>query len=134
LQVIDGLSFLADGSLYANSFATEKLFRIPVNADGSAGAAQPIETSIPLVRPDGLRTVGPRTLIQAEGLGRVTELTIMAIGRRCVFYRKVLPPQPERLWLAALRPCSSSGRKLSSCRIVRDDARLARKRRFSTIN
>jgi hypothetical protein len=76
LAVIDGLSFLADGSLYANNFATGKLFRIPVNADGSAGAVQPIETSIPLVRPDGLRTVGPRTLIQAEGQGRVTELTI----------------------------------------------------------
>jgi hypothetical protein len=56
LAVIDGLSFLADGSLYANNFATGKLFRIPVNADGSAGAVQPIETSIPLVRPDGLRT------------------------------------------------------------------------------
>lgn len=76
LEVIDGLSFLADGSLYANNFTTGKLFRVPVKADGSAGAIQPIETSIPLVRPDGLRTVGPRTLIQAEGQGRVTELTI----------------------------------------------------------
>jgi sugar lactone lactonase YvrE len=76
LAVIDGLSFLADGSLYANNFTTGKLFRVPVNADGNAGVIQPIETSIPLVRPDGLRTVGPRTLIQAEGQGRVTELTI----------------------------------------------------------
>ena len=76
LAVIDGLSFLEDGSLYANNFTTGKLFRVPVNADGSAGAVQPIETSIPFVRPDGLRTVGPRTLIQAEGQGRVTELTI----------------------------------------------------------
>jgi sugar lactone lactonase YvrE len=76
LAVIDGLSFLADGSLYANNFTTGKLYRVPVNADGSAGAAQLIETSMPLVRPDGLRTVGPRTLIQAEGQGRVTELTI----------------------------------------------------------
>jgi len=57
-------------------FTTGKLFRIPVNADGSAGAIVPIETSMPLVRPDGLRTVGPRTLIQAEQQGRVAELTI----------------------------------------------------------
>jgi hypothetical protein len=35
-----------------------------------------IETSMPLTRPDGLRTAGPRTLIQAEGQGRVAELTI----------------------------------------------------------
>jgi streptogramin lyase len=76
LEVIDGLAFLADGSLYVNVFTTGRLFRIPVNADGSAGAIVPIETSMPLVRPDGLRAVGPRTLIQAEQQGRVAELTI----------------------------------------------------------
>lgn len=76
LNVIDGLAFLADGSLYVNTFNTGKLFRIPVNPDGSPGAIVPIETSIPLVRPDGLRSVGPRTLIQAEQQGRVAELTI----------------------------------------------------------
>jgi streptogramin lyase len=76
MSVIDGLAFLADGSLYVNNFMTGKLFRIPVNADGSAGALVPIETSMPLSRPDGLRTAGPRTLIQAEQQGRVTELTI----------------------------------------------------------
>ena len=76
LNVIDGLAFLADGSLYVNTFNTGKLFRIAVNPDGSAGAIVPIETSMPLVRPDGLRSVGPRTLIQAEQQGRVAELTI----------------------------------------------------------
>jgi sugar lactone lactonase YvrE len=75
-SVIDGLALLADGSLYANDFMSGKLFRIPVNADGSAGAVVPIETSMPLGRPDGLRTAGPRTLIQAEQQGRVAELTI----------------------------------------------------------
>jgi sugar lactone lactonase YvrE len=75
-SVIDGLAFLADGSLYVNVFTTGKLFRIPVNADGTAGTIVPIETSLPLTRPDGLRTVGPRTLIQAEQGGRVAELTI----------------------------------------------------------
>lgn len=76
LDVIDGIALLADGSVYANNFATGKLYRIPVNADGTAGAVVPIETSMPFSRPDGLRTVGERTLIQAEGQGRVTELTI----------------------------------------------------------
>jgi sugar lactone lactonase YvrE len=75
-SVIDGLASLADGSLYVNDFTTGRLFRIPVNADGSAGAVVPIETSIPLVRPDGLRSVGPQTLLQAEQQGRLTELTI----------------------------------------------------------
>jgi hypothetical protein len=38
-----------------------------------------IETSIPLSRPDGLRTVGPQTLLQAEGQGRVAEVTIKGV-------------------------------------------------------
>src|SRR5205823_10542869 len=76
LNVIDGLAFLADGSLYVNTFDTGRLFRIPVKPDGSAGPIVPIETSLPPVRPDGLRSAGPRTLIQAEQQGRVAELTI----------------------------------------------------------
>ena len=62
--------------MYVNTFFSGELFRIPVNTDGSAGTIVPIETSMPLNRPDGLRTVGPRTLIQAEGQGRLTELTV----------------------------------------------------------
>jgi sugar lactone lactonase YvrE len=76
LDVIDGLAFLADGALYANNFTSGKFYRVSVKSDGSAGAVVPIETSIPFVRPDGLRTAGPRTLLQAEGQGRLTELTI----------------------------------------------------------
>jgi streptogramin lyase len=76
LGAIDGVALLADGAVYVNTFMSGKLFRIPVKQDGSAGALVPIETSLPLNRPDGLRTVGPQTLIQAEGGGRVAELTI----------------------------------------------------------
>jgi len=76
LAGIDGIAMLADGAVYVNTFFGGEIFRIPVNADGSAGTMVKIETSMPLSRPDGLRTVGPKTLIQAEGQGRVTELTI----------------------------------------------------------
>lgn len=74
-SVVDGLALLSDG-LYVNDFTSGRLFRIPVNADGSAGPVVPIETSTPLGRPDGLRSVGPRTLLQAEQQGRLSELTI----------------------------------------------------------
>lgn len=74
--VIDGIAVLDDGSVYANDFSSGGLFRIPVNADGSAGEVVRIETSIPLGQPDGLRRVGPRTLLQAEQQGRLSELTI----------------------------------------------------------
>ncbi len=76
LAAVDGVAVLADGAVYVNTFFSGEIFRIPVNADGSAGTIVKIETSMPLGRPDGLRTVGPRTLIQAEGQGRFTELTI----------------------------------------------------------
>lgn len=73
---IDGIAILADGAVYVNTFFGGELFRIPVSPDGSAGTIVKIETSMPFSRPDGLRSVGPRTLLQAEGQGRVTELTI----------------------------------------------------------
>jgi sugar lactone lactonase YvrE len=73
---IDGVALLGDGAVYVNTFFAGEVFRIPVNPDGSAGTMVKIETSTPLTRPDGLRTVGPQTLIQAEGGGRVAELTI----------------------------------------------------------
>jgi streptogramin lyase len=76
LAGVDGVALLADGAVYVNTFFSGEIFRIPVNADGSAGTLAKIETSMPLSRPDGLRTVGPLTLIQAEGQGRLTELTI----------------------------------------------------------
>lgn len=76
LAVIDGIAVLADGHVYANHFTNGRLFRIPVNANGDAGAVVPIETSMSFTRPDGLRSVGPRTLLQAEQQGRLTELTI----------------------------------------------------------
>jgi len=76
LAGVDGVAILADGAVYVNTFFAGRLFRIPVNTDGSAGTLVPIEMSMPASRPDGLRSVGAQTLIQAEGQGRVTELTI----------------------------------------------------------
>ncbi len=76
LAGVDGIALLADGAVYVNTFFAGKIFRIRVNADGTAGPIEPIEMSMPFSRPDGLRTVGPRTLLQAEGQGRLTEITI----------------------------------------------------------
>jgi streptogramin lyase len=76
LNGVDGIAILADGAVYVNDFFSGKLFRIAVNADGTAAKLVPLQASIPSSRADGLRAVGPRTLIQAEGQGRVTELTV----------------------------------------------------------
>jgi streptogramin lyase len=76
LRGVDGLSFLADGALYVNNFFSGSLSRIPVKADGTAGEIMPIETSLKFSRPDGLRTSISNTLLQVEGQGRLTEITI----------------------------------------------------------
>jgi sugar lactone lactonase YvrE len=52
------------------------LMRIPVNKDGSAGAIARLETSQKLTSPDGMRSVGARTLLLVEGAGRLDEVTI----------------------------------------------------------
>jgi len=76
LATADGLALLADGALYVNSFGQGILARITVNADGASGAITKLETPRPLSQPDGMRSVGPRTMLMIEGAGRLDEVTI----------------------------------------------------------
>ena len=76
LRGVDGLTFLADGALYVNNFFNGKLSRITVKADSTAGPIVDIQTSVPFSQPDGLRTSGAKTMLQVEGQGRLTEITI----------------------------------------------------------
>ncbi len=76
LGMIDGLALLADGALCVNTYGTGKLLRIPVGPEGAAGPVVQLATSLPLVRPDGLRAVGAEALLLAEGQGRLSEITI----------------------------------------------------------
>jgi hypothetical protein len=72
----DGIALLADGGVYVNSVNQGTLVRIPINADGSAGAIVKLETSRALVRPDGMRALGGKTMLLVEGEGRLDEVTI----------------------------------------------------------
>jgi sugar lactone lactonase YvrE len=76
LATADGIALLADGSIYVNSVGQGTLLRIPVKADGAAGSIAKLETSRPLQTPDGMRSVGNRTLLLVEGAGRLDEVTI----------------------------------------------------------
>ena len=71
----DGIALLADGSVYVNSVSQSTLMRVPVKADGSAGAITKLEPSRPLMGPDGMRSVGSKTMLLVEG-GRLDEVTI----------------------------------------------------------
>jgi hypothetical protein len=76
LGSVDGIALLADGAVYANTFSTGTLVRIGVGTDGTAGPVTKLTTSRPLVRPDGMRSVGPHTLLLVEGDGHLDEVTI----------------------------------------------------------
>jgi sugar lactone lactonase YvrE len=76
LATADGIAILSDGAVYVNSFGKGTLVRIPVNADGSAGTITNLETSMPLTRPDGMRSVGGMTMLLVEGSGRLDEVTV----------------------------------------------------------
>jgi sugar lactone lactonase YvrE len=76
LGTADGIALLADGSVYVNSVGQGTLLRIPVKADGSAGPIARLETSRPLMTPDGMRSVGSKTMLLVEGAGRLDEVTI----------------------------------------------------------
>jgi len=76
LASADGIAVLGDGQVYVNSVNQGTLLRIPVNADGSAGAIAKLETSSPLVRPDGMRSIGDQTMLLVEGEGRLDEVVI----------------------------------------------------------
>ena len=76
LATVDGVALLADGAVYVNSVGQGTLLRIPVKADGSAGPIAKLETSQPLTSPDGMRSVGGKTLLLVEGAGRLDEVTI----------------------------------------------------------
>jgi hypothetical protein len=75
LNGLDGIAVL-NSAVYLNCFFTGELFRASIQPGGAAGPLTKLETSLPFTRPDGLRTTGTNKLLQAEGDGRLTEISI----------------------------------------------------------
>jgi sugar lactone lactonase YvrE len=69
---LDGIAVLGDGSVYANIFEGDGLYRISVSADGSAGPITKLQTSHSLYHADGMRAFGPDKLLMVEGETRGT--------------------------------------------------------------
>jgi sugar lactone lactonase YvrE len=74
---LDGLAILPDGAIYANIFEGDGLYRIPINADGSAGTITKLQTSRPLYHSDGLRAFGNKLImVEGETKGNLDLITI----------------------------------------------------------
>jgi sugar lactone lactonase YvrE len=74
--LLDGIAVLGDRVLVA-TFGTGRLFAIPVQADGSAGAVAEVKLDRALDRPDGMRAFGSHALLVAEsGAGRLARVDV----------------------------------------------------------
>jgi hypothetical protein len=72
----DGIA-VAQGVLYVNTFSDSGLFRIPIHADGSAGAVAAITVTPPLEGPDGMRLIDSDTLLVSESFsGKLTKVAL----------------------------------------------------------
>jgi sugar lactone lactonase YvrE len=73
----DGVAVGGDGNLYVNSVFQNKLYRIAIGKDGSAGAITELTPSMKMNLPDGLRSLGGMRFLQAEGgSGRIEVVTV----------------------------------------------------------
>jgi len=75
LNGIDGITFL-DGVLYVNNVFYNKLYRIPVDANGKPGTPVDIWMDAPVKGPDGMRAANGKLLLAENGTGKVDALTI----------------------------------------------------------
>lgn len=72
---LDGIAFGGDGNLYVNLYNGNKLFRIDVNKDGSAGKVTELQPSQPIALCDGMRKFGNNQLLMIEGTGNLDIIT-----------------------------------------------------------
>ena len=64
-------------NVYVTAFSDNRLVRVPITADGTAGAAQQIPVAPALRGPDTLRRDGAGTLVVVEGAaGQLSRLTV----------------------------------------------------------
>jgi sugar lactone lactonase YvrE len=72
---LDGIAFGADGNLYVNLYNGNKLFRIDVNSDRTAGKVTELQPSEPIALCDGMRKFG-NDLLMIEGTGKLDQIAV----------------------------------------------------------
>lgn len=75
LKGVDGITFL-NGTLYENNVIFNKLYRIPVDANGKPGAPVDIWLDQPIKGPDGMRAANGKLLVAENGSGKISMLTV----------------------------------------------------------
>jgi hypothetical protein len=105
LMGVDGITFL-DGVMYVNNVVFNKLYRIPVDADGKPQPPVDIWMDQPVKGPDGMRTVNGRLIVAENGSGRITALTVSGDKASVTVLKEGLKtptgvePAGDTIWIA----------------------------------
>lgn len=75
LMGVDGITFL-DGTLYVNNVFFNKLYRIPVDAQGKPGAPVDIWMDQPVRGPDGMRAADGKLFVAENGSGTIASIVV----------------------------------------------------------
>jgi hypothetical protein len=75
LMGVDGITFL-NGTLYVNNVIFNKLYRIPVDADGKPGQPVDIWMDQPVKGPDGMRAANGKLFVAENGSGIIASMTV----------------------------------------------------------
>ena len=75
LRGVDGITFL-EGTLYVNNVIFNKLYRIPVDANGRPGTPVDIWMDQPVKGPDGMRAANGKLILAENGSGKISSLTV----------------------------------------------------------
>src|SRR5271154_5414282 len=76
LRGVDGITFLG-GVLYENNVIFNKLYRIPVDANGKPGTPVDIWMDQPVKGPDGMRAANWKLILAENGSGKISALTVL---------------------------------------------------------
>jgi hypothetical protein len=72
---IDGITFIGD-TLYENNVIFNKLYRVPVDANGKVSSPVDIWLDKPIKGPDGMRAANGRLFLTENGAGKIDVVTV----------------------------------------------------------
>jgi len=75
--ILDGISVLGN-RVFINTLETNKLFSVPIRADGTAGGVMEVQLDRAIDRPDGMRSFGKSSvlIVESGGKGRLSRITL----------------------------------------------------------
>ncbi len=93
--VVDGIAVLGD-RVIVNTLSTGKLFSVPIEKDGKAGAVTEIKLDRTIERPDGMRSFGKDGLLLVESgsVGRLLKVSLSESSGKVTVIKEGFPGGP----------------------------------------